>query len=89
VTAPTNAPQGVDVLAVMDRLIGNARTMAGLSGDPVLRSNVRDAEEARAAVAELLGAAAYALRHRDDAGALSDTAEHNLTEAIRGCGVAP
>lgn len=46
----------VDVLAVLDRLIGNARTMAGLSGDPLLRENLRDGEKARAAVAELIAA---------------------------------
>lgn len=46
----------VDVLAVLDRLIGNARTMAGMTGDPVMRDNLRDGEKARAAVAELIEA---------------------------------
>lgn len=47
----------VDVLAVLDRLIGNARTMAGMTGDHVMRDNLRDGEKARAAVAELIAAA--------------------------------
>lgn len=47
----------VDVLAVMDRLIGNARTMCGLTGDQVMRRNILDGEQARAAMAELIEAA--------------------------------
>lgn len=46
----------IDVLAVLDRLIGNARTMAGMTGDPVMRDNLRDGEKARTAVAELIEA---------------------------------
>lgn len=46
----------VDVLAVLDRLIGNARTIAGMTGDPVMRDNLRDGEKARAAVAGLIEA---------------------------------
>ena len=44
----------VDVLSVLDRLIGNARTTAGLTGDPRMRDNLRDGEQARAAVDELI-----------------------------------
>ena len=44
----------VDVLSVLDRLIGNARTTAGLTGDPRMRDNLRDGEQARAAVAEVI-----------------------------------
>lgn len=47
----------IDVLAVMDRLIGNTRTMAGLTGDPTMREHLREGEEASAAVAELIEAA--------------------------------
>lgn len=50
----------IDVLAVMDRLVGNTRTMAGLTGDPMLRQHLREGEEARAAVAELIEAAKHA-----------------------------
>lgn len=45
--------------------------------------------EVRAQVLELADAAAYALRTRDDAGALSDTAEHNLREALADLGRVP
>ena len=38
--------------------------------------------EAGDAFAELIDAASYALNTRDDAGALSDTAEHNLRAAL-------
>lgn len=48
----------VDVLAVIDRLIGNARTMAGLTGDPRMREHLAEGERARAAVAELIEALA-------------------------------
>jgi hypothetical protein len=44
----------VDVLAVLDRLVGNTCTMACLSGDPRMRENLRDGVECRAAVAELI-----------------------------------
>lgn len=47
----------VDVLPVTDRLIGNTRTMAGLTGDPRLRDHLAEGEQARAAIAELLDAA--------------------------------
>lgn len=47
----------VDVLAVMDRLIGNTRTMAGLTGDTRLRDyHLAEGEKARAAIAELIEA---------------------------------
>lgn len=48
--------QPVDVLAVMDRLVGNTRTMAGLSGDQRMRENLRAGVEARDAVRELIEA---------------------------------
>ena len=41
---------------MLDRLIGNARTTAGLTGDPRMRDNLRGGEQARAAVAELIEA---------------------------------
>lgn len=44
------------VLAVMGRLIGNTRTMAGLTGDPRMREHLREGEQARAAVERLLAA---------------------------------
>ncbi|HKY46124.1 MAG TPA: hypothetical protein VJM50_23740 [Pyrinomonadaceae bacterium] len=44
----------VDVLCGIDRLIGNTRTMAGLTGDPRLRDHLREGEQLRAAVAELI-----------------------------------
>lgn len=46
----------IDVLAVMDRLIGNTRTMTGLTGDPRMREHLSEGEQARAAVAELIAA---------------------------------
>ncbi len=36
-------------------------------------------------VEELIDAVAYALRTRDEAGALNSTAEHNLCEAMKAC----
>lgn len=46
----------VDALIAMDRLIGNARTMAGLTGDPAFRLSIEEGEKARAALAELIEA---------------------------------
>ena len=46
-----------DVMTALDRLIGNARTMAGLSGDPRMRENLREGEKARATVDKLIQAA--------------------------------
>lgn len=50
----------VDLMPVFGRLLGNARTMAGLSGDPVMRANVRDGEAAGLALCELIEAASNA-----------------------------
>lgn len=47
----------IDVLAVMDRLIGNTRMVAGMTGDPAVRAHLLEGEQARAAVAELIEAA--------------------------------
>lgn len=44
-----------------------------------IRAQLRDARDA---VAELLDAAAYALRTRDEAGALTSTADYNLHAAL-------
>lgn len=46
-----------DLLETMSRLVGNTRTMAGLSGDPRMRDALRDGENARAIVEELIEAA--------------------------------
>lgn len=52
----TTTPGGADVdpLAVIDRLIGNTRTMADMTGDPRIREHLREGEQARRAVAALL-----------------------------------
>ena len=52
----------IDVLVAMDRLLGNTRTMAGLSGDPHVREALREGEKARAAVEELIERADYLCR---------------------------
>lgn len=44
----------MDVLVGIDRLIGNTRTMAGLTGDPRLLDHLREGEQIRAAVADLV-----------------------------------
>ena len=49
-----------DLLETMSRLVGNTRTMAGLSGDPRLRDNLRDGEKARVIVEELIDAVRHA-----------------------------
>lgn len=54
-------------------------------GEEVFSGMLKDANEGVAALRELVDAAAYALRTRDESGALSSTAEHNLTEALAAC----
>lgn len=71
-----NAP---DVLATLDAAFAVLDSRGA-------RATADDVKSARAAVAELIDAAAYALRTRDEAGALSETAEHNLREALADCG---
>lgn len=51
----------IDVLAVMDRLIGNTRMVAGMTGDPAVRAHLLEGEQARAAVAELIEAAHWSI----------------------------
>lgn len=70
-----------DVLAVLDRMVASVGARADRNRDADLAA----AHEARAAVAELIDAAKYALGTRDDAGALGDTAEHNLRAALALC----
>ena len=61
-----------DVLEVMDRLLGNTRTMTGLTGDPAMRSHLLEGEKARAAVAELIELSAKACSVMDGANRSTD-----------------
>ena len=77
-------------LAVEHEACVNALSFAsGHEGEPQARANERaayqrliDAAIARDAVMELVDAAAYAMRTRDDSGNLSDTGEYNLRAAL-------
>jgi len=74
----------IDVLTVIGR---DAELALSWNGRSKASSHAAYAESVAAsnAVAELIDAAKYALRTRDDAGALSDTAEHNLRAALANC----
>lgn len=78
-TAQTN-PAPVDVRRCLRMAMQHVLICAP---DPTVQKAIEDAD---AAVAELIDAVAYALRTRDEAGALSDTAEHNLRAALADCG---
>ena len=79
-----NAGCGAEAMARCDEDVATALARATHLGKQLIAHDA-----ARAAVAELIDAAAYALRTRDDAGALSDTAEYILRAALASCGVAP
>lgn len=65
----------LDVLAIME--------VAAMGCEDESRyGEAADIRAALALMAELIDAVEYALRTRDEAGALSDTAEHNLRAAL-------
>jgi len=74
-----------DVLETMARLVGNTRTMAGLSGDPRMREALREGEKARDVVAELIEAARKATEMVMHDGTSSREACDRLDAAWRAC----